>query len=118
VLSQRVNVRAGRRVWRWMWRRVSAGSEVRSLSGGCLDARRVPVIFLVSAWAKDKFRCGLIPQGGGEIGASVRVRGLVDVFGRRKTKYRPCAFVGISRIGAWRVMQGAINGQTHCLSDC
>jgi hypothetical protein len=51
----------------------SAGSEVGSLSGGCLDARRVPAIFLVSAWAKDRFRCGLVPQGGGEIGASVRV---------------------------------------------
>lgn len=43
-----------------------AGNERESLSGGCLDARRVPVIFPVSAWAKDKFRCRLVPERGGD----------------------------------------------------
>lgn len=45
------------------------GNEEGSLSGSCLDRRRVPVVFSVSAWAQDEFRCRLVPKRGsnGEI---------------------------------------------------
>jgi hypothetical protein len=44
-------------------------NEEGSLSGGCLDRRRVPVVFSVSAWAQDEFHCRLVPERGsnGEI---------------------------------------------------
>jgi len=45
------------------------GNEEGSLLGGCLDRRRVALVFSVSAWAQDEFRCRLVPERGsnGEI---------------------------------------------------
>jgi hypothetical protein len=60
--------------------------------------------------------CVMVSTGPRPSGTRGHVRGLVDVllvFGRRKTKHGPCAFVDIPGIGAWRAMQGAINTDKH-----